>query len=128
MSKSGNYILVVDDSSTNNFLCKSVLEEVGNFNIKLAFDGAEALRIVEKQAPDLIVLDIMMPEKDGYAVLEELKANPTTESIPVIVVSALNDIESKNKAMDLGALGYVEKPISVPLLLEEVEKALAPKE
>ncbi len=124
MSK-GNYILVVDDSSTNNFLCKSVLEEVGNYTVKLAFDGDEALKAVAKNAPDLIVLDIMMPEKDGFTVLKELKDNAATKHIPVVVVSALNDEESKKKAKTLGAAGYVEKPISVPMLLEQVNKALA---
>jgi len=120
-----NYILVVDDSSTNNFLCKSVLEEVGNYTIKLAFDGEEALRLVEKKIPDLIVLDIMMPEKDGFAVLKELKDREETKQIPVVVVSALNDEESRKKAEVLGAAGYVEKPISVPVLLDQVSKALS---
>ena len=66
-----------------------------------------------------------MPEKDGFTVLKELKDNAATKHIPVVVVSALNDEESKKKAKTLGAAGYVEKPISVPMLLEQVNKALA---
>ena len=72
--------------------------------------GATALRIAQERHPNLILLDIMMPEMDGYEVLQHLKSNPETNNIPVIIMSALSDMQSIVKGSQLGATEYVTKP------------------
>ncbi len=78
----------------------------------MAKNGASALAIAEKAKPSLILLDIMMPEMDGYEVCRHLKANPEFKDIPIIFLSALTDTKDKVKGLDLGAVDYISKPFS----------------
>ncbi|MCI6493734.1 MAG: response regulator [Bacteroidales bacterium] len=114
-------ILVVDDIPTNNILMKNLLR-VRNYEVLLAQSGIEALRIAEERKPDVILLDIMMPVMDGYEVLARLRSNDTTKDIKVVMVSALGGkIDIKN-AMDLGADGYITKPVVVQKLYDLLDK------
>lgn len=107
-------ILVVDDAEVN----LSILAEAlgGDYEVAVATDGATALEAVAETTPDLILLDVMMPDMDGYEVLRRLKAAPAGSDVPVIFLSALADVESKAKGFRLGAVDYVSKPFE----LEEV--------
>lgn len=114
-------ILVVDDISTNNILMKNLLR-VRNYEVLLAQSGKEALRIAEERKPDVILLDIMMPVMDGYEVLARLRSNEATKDIKVVMVSALGGkIDIKN-AIDLGADGYITKPVVVQKLYDLLDK------
>ncbi len=104
-------VLVVDDTATNIDI---IVEAVGEqYDLSVATDGATALELAEATRPDLILLDIMMPDLDGYDVIRRLKANPATAHIPVIFLTALREIESKTKGFELGAVDYITKPFDI---------------
>lgn len=102
-------ILIVDDTLANLQLLASLLKEEG-YKVRPANNGALALQAVAQKKPDLILLDIKMPEMNGYEVCAELKANPETKNIPVLFISALNDVADKLKAFNVGGLDYINKP------------------
>ncbi len=117
-------ILVVDDTSENIDVLKGILKS--NYKVKVALNGEKALKIANNEAkPDLILLDIMMPDMDGYEVCRRLKSNIETAKIPVIFVTAKNEIEDESKGFDLGAVDYITKPVSPPLVLRRVSTQLA---
>ncbi len=101
-------ILIVDDTSSNLRVLSKVLQEEG-YAVRSALDGATAITIAEAQWPDLILLDIVMPEVDGYEVCGQLKASKKTCDIPVIFLSNLEDIFDKKKAFDVGGVDYISK-------------------
>ena len=112
-------VLVVDDTEDNLFLMTALLED--DYEPMVASSGKEALAIIMSQAPpDLILLDIMMPEMDGYEVLRRIRQHPPTAIIPVIFLTALSTVEEEQLGLDLGAVDYITKPISPPLLLARV--------
>jgi class 3 adenylate cyclase len=119
-------ILIVDDEPFNVDYLEQELEEL-NYNIITASNGKEALDQVRTQQPDLILLDIMMPIMDGFAVLGELKADPLLRHIPVIVISAVNDLESVVKGIQLGAEDYLPKPFEPTLLHARISASLEKK-
>jgi CheY-like chemotaxis protein/signal transduction histidine kinase len=114
-------ILVVDDDKeiTKNISLK--LEEEGYSTIR-AYSGKEALELAEKHKPYAITLDVVMPDIDGWEVLQTLKSNHLTSKIPVIIISKTNDAET---SMALGAVGYIGKPIDKKILIEEIKKVNA---
>ena len=113
-------VLVVDDTEDNLFLMTGLLED--KYDLLVASSGKEALAIIMSQAPpDLILLDIMMPEMDGYEVLRRIRQHPPTVVIPVIFLTALSTMEDEQLGLDLGAVDYITKPISPPLLLTRVQ-------
>ena len=112
-------VLVVDDTEDNLFLMTALLED--DYEPMVASSGKDALAIIMSQAPpDLILLDIMMPEMDGYEVLRRIRQHPPTAIIPVIFLTALSTVEEEQLGLDLGAVDYITKPISPPLLLARV--------
>ncbi len=112
-------ILVVDDTPQNLSLMCELLEQ--DYTLKLATSGPRALKIATTGAPpDLILLDIMMPEMDGYEVCRLLKADPATADIPIIFVTALADIENEEKGFALGAVDYITKPVSPSIVRARV--------
>ncbi|MGM0550875.1 MAG: response regulator [Bacteroidota bacterium] len=113
-------ILIVDDSTTNNILLQSILEEEG-FHVDVAFSGKEALTLVNKQTPSLILLDIMMPEIDGISLLRQLQANAQTQAIPVVMVTAKDDEYSREESILAGAKDFLTKPIDVNLVIQKVK-------
>ena len=102
-------ILIVDDTLPNLQLLTSVLKEEG-YKVRPASSGAMALQAIAKKSPDLILLDIKMPDMNGYEVCEELKRHEKTRDIPIIFISALSDIADKIKAFSVGGVDYINKP------------------
>ena len=117
-------ILIIDDSSTNVLLLQDILEEFG-YKAVIKSDSKEALKCVPEEMPDLILLDIMMPGLSGLKFLEKISQIDKIKNIPVIMVTAKNDNESKQKAKEFGAVDYIVKPISVEDIIDRVDKALA---
>lgn len=104
-------IMIVDDTEMNIVILVEALQD--DYELIVAINGVEAIEILEEQKPDLILLDIMMPEMDGYEVLKNIKKNPDLEHIPVILLSAITDSDSKTKGFSLGAVDYVTKPFEI---------------
>ena len=120
-------ILLVDDAPDNLVLMNDLLKD--QYKIKIANSGERALRIVQAgQLPDLILLDIMMPDMDGYEVCRRLKADPATREIPVIFLTAKADVEAERLGLELGAVDYITKPISPPITVARVRSHLRLKE
>lgn len=112
-------VLIVDDVPTNVMLVQAILKKEG-YTLITANSGKMALDITNQCYPNLILLDIMMPEMDGYEVLQRLKENPKTNHIPVIIMSALSDMQSVVKGYQLGAVEYVTKPFQREELVKRV--------
>ena len=119
-------VLVVDDIEDNRELLKRRLEKQGHV-VATAEDGKKALAMIEASPPDLVLLDIMMPEMDGFAVLERLKASAATRDIPVIVISALDDVASAVRCIEQGAEDFLSKPFEPVLLKARVGTSIAKK-
>ena len=119
-------ILVVDDTRDNLALMSNLLK--GTYKVKIALTGEKALRIARSpDQPDLILLDIMMPGLDGFEVCQRLKGDPATALIPVIFLTGKSKLEDEQKGLELGAVDYITKPISPPILLARVRNHLALK-
>jgi CheY-like chemotaxis protein len=116
-------ILVIDDSTTNVVLLQAVLTSKG-YNIETALNVKEAMGIINKKIPDLILLDLLMPKINGYDFLTDVKSNIKMQNIPVIVVSALTEDDNIKKAMNLGAHSFVKKPVDIQKLVELVDTIL----
>ncbi len=113
-------VLVVDDTPDNLSIMSGLLKD--EYKVKVANSGERALKIANAEpAPHLILLDIMMPEMDGFEVIRRLKAEPKTQAIPVIFLSAKALPEDKQKGLDLGAVDYITKPIDPIMILDRVK-------
>ena len=117
------HVIIVDDSSTNNLLCKILFDEKG-YKTTIIDNGKLAISTIRNAKPDMVLLDLMMPETDGLAVLRDLKSAPSTKDIPIIIVSAADTQAYINEVMKLGPLDYVKKPIGLNDLLGKVEEHL----
>lgn len=126
-TESSATVLVVDDIEVNRALLARRLSKDGH-KVVLARDGAEALTLARNQSFDLILLDIMMPVMNGYQVLEILKADETLRHIPVIMITALDDIESTARCIELGAEDYLTKPFNSTLLKARINAGLQRKQ
>ncbi len=119
-------VLVVDDTPDNLTLMSGLLQD--DYRVKIATNGERALRIAHTTPPpDLILLDIMMPGLDGYEVCRQLKADPATRDIPVIFLTAKAEVEDERHGLELGAVDYITKPISPPIVLARVHTQLTLK-
>ena len=118
-------VLAVDDTPENLDVVKGILSD--DYHIKVAVNGHIALKIAQSQSPDLILLDIMMPEIDGYEVCRQLKADPVTKDIPVIFLTAKGETADEAEGFKLGAADYILKPVNPPLLKARVKTHLALK-
>jgi len=119
-------ILVVDDMPDNLALMSSLLKD--EYKVKVANGGEKALEVAASDAPpDLILLDVMMPGMDGYEVCRRLKRDPRTRSIPVIFLTARSEEAEEKKGLELGAIDYITKPISPPIVMARVRNHLALK-
>lgn len=116
-------ILIVDDTPNNLHLLSTMLENLG-YEIRCTNSGAMALVAVNTEHPDLILLDISMPDMNGYEVCQRLKANEATSDIPVIFLSALSEAIDKVKAFQLGGVDYITKPFQVEEVLARIENQL----
>jgi len=120
-------VLLVDDSPDNLLLMNDLLKDL--YKVKVANSGEKALRIAATgQPPDVVLLDVMMPEMDGYEVCRRLKADPATRDIPIIFLTAKTEVEDEKLGLDLGAVDYITKPISPPITLARVRNHLMLKE
>lgn len=117
-------ILIVDDNPVNLRLLARILME-RQYQVRAVLNGERALTAVEAAPPDVVLLDVMMPEMDGYEVCRRLKANASTCDIPVIFISALEDTSDKVRAFEVGGVDYITKPIQVAEVLARVETHLA---
>ncbi|MGB3193015.1 MAG: EAL domain-containing protein [Limnoraphis sp.] len=117
-------ILIVDDQPTNLRLLSRLLSRKG-FEVRQAINGTMALQAVQAKLPQLIMLDIMMPDLDGYEVCSRLKADPKTADVPIIFLSALDDVFDKVKAFTVGAVDYISKPFQSQEVLARVQHHLA---
>jgi putative two-component system response regulator len=116
-------ILLVDDTPENLLLISDLLRK--RYKVKVANKGSRALTIAQADPPpDLILLDIMMPEMDGYEVCRLLKSNPVTRGIPVVFLTA--QMDDNNKGLEIGAVGYLTKPVKSSLLMESIKTHLVP--
>ncbi|WP_207884507.1 two-component system response regulator [Pseudomonas sp. 30_B] len=116
-------ILVVDDQPDNLMLMSELLMD--RYQVRVAGSGAKALRLMQSDPrPDLVLLDIMMPEMDGYEVCRQLKADPATRDIPVIFLTGMVNASDEQKGLDLGAVDYITKPISPPVTLARIRAHL----
>jgi adenylate cyclase len=125
-SKHTGSILVVDDNRMNRLMLSRGLEQQGH-RVTFAENGQQALEILQHKALDLILLDIEMPEMNGYEVLEQLNANPYWRDIPVIMISAVDEIDSVVKCIEMGAADYLNKPFNPVLLKARVDASLEKK-
>ena len=111
-------ILVVDDEPVNiDLVCSALRDE---YILKTATNGEKAIEIATSVMPDLILLDILMPDMDGYHVCDTLKNNPNTQAIPIIFITGLGEADDEERGLSLGAIDYIVKPISSPIVRARV--------
>ena len=118
-------ILIVDDTPANLVLLMGLLKD--KYHVKAANNGEKAVELVNASPPDLILLDIMMPGMDGYEVCSILKANEKTNDIPVIFLTAKVSIEAEEHGFDVGAVDFIHKPISPPIVMARINTHLKVK-
>lgn len=121
MDRSNLHVCIVDDSSTNNLLCKILFEENG-YKVTIIEEGAKAFPTIKSEKPDIVLLDLMMPDVDGIMVIRDLKADSATKNIPVMIVSAAESGPFMSEIMSYKPIDYVRKPIGLNDLLERVDK------
>lgn len=124
MPTSPPVVLVVDDAPKNIKLMEGILLTAG-YSVIAADNGAMALKMAQSALPDLILLDVMMPGMDGFAVCKHLKENETTRHIPVIFVTARDDMQAETQCFSLGAVDFIAKPVNMPVVLARVKMHLA---
>lgn len=117
-------ILIIDDEEDLTFFVKANLELAGDYEVLIATSGKKGIKAARRHKPDLILLDIMMPQIDGFKVLEKLKASSETMIIPVIMLTAKGDDESKLKASSLYDEDYIVKPVQIEVLKSKIEEVL----
>ncbi|ANC92196.1 GGDEF domain-containing protein [Azospirillum humicireducens] len=115
-------ILVVDDIPSNVHVLSRILKD--EYDIYFATDGEKALDLVQVRMPDLVLLDIMMPGMDGFEVCRRIKGDPATHDIPVIFISAKSEVEDETRGLEVGAIDFITKPISPPIVKARVRNHL----
>src|SRR5215210_2510141 len=126
MTTNSGAMLVVDDDLLNRTLLATSLEEEG-YTVETADDGQPALDLLRERPFDVVLLDLLMPEMDGYQVLEQMKADIHLGHIPVIVISALDELDSVVRCIEMGATDYLPKPFDPALLRARINASLASK-
>jgi len=122
MNESMTTVLVVDDNADNRVLLSGLLKP--HHKVIVATNGQQALELAKTRQPDIVLLDIMMPEMDGYEVCQYLKLDTNTAAIPVIFLTAKTQIEDEQRGFEVGAVDYILKPISPPILLSRINTHL----
>ena len=114
-----NRVLIVDDEPGNIKILSSIL--AGDYELSAASSGAQALQVAAAQLPDIVLLDMVMAEMDGIQVCKALKADARTRDIPVIFVTSMSDAAYEERGLDAGAVDYISKPISPPIVKARVK-------
>lgn len=114
-----NRVLIVDDEPGNIKILSSLL--AADYALSVATSGKQALEVARAQSPDIVLLDMVMPEMDGIAVCRALKADPATRDIPVIFVTSMGDSANEERGLEAGAVDYISKPISPPIVKARVK-------
>ena len=118
-SEAKQTILAVDDTPENLDILKGILTP--EYRVKAAINGKMAVKIAQTQQPSLILLDVMMPEMDGYEVCRKLKSDPETEKIPVIFITALSEVGDEQNGFDVGGVDYITKPVTPSIVQARVK-------
>ncbi|HEV8529465.1 MAG TPA: response regulator [Actinomycetes bacterium] len=126
MTAGPGFVLVVDDDGVNRLLLSRALERDGH-QVRTAANGLEALEALRDGLFDCVLLDVLMPEIDGYQVLEHMRSDPKLRRTPVIMISALEDVESVVRCIEMGAEDYLPKPFDPVLLRARIKAGLARK-
>jgi two-component system, cell cycle response regulator DivK len=116
-------ILVIEDNQQNMYLCTFILN-CRHHEVLQAFSGKAGIEIAVKALPELVVLDIQLPEMDGYAVARELKQNPLTARIPIVAVTSYAMSGDRERVFAAGCQGYIEKPINPDTFVDEISMHL----
>lgn len=117
-------ILLIEDNEQNRYLVCFMLENHG-YNVVTAPDGPQGIELAVNNRYDMILLDIQLPEMDGYAVAEALRKNPVTREVPIVAVTSYAMVGDREKALASGCNGYIEKPINPETFVTEIERFLA---
>lgn len=126
LASSPSEVLIVDDMATIRMTLQRHVRQLGH-RVTLANDGAEALRLLHDNRFDLVLLDVVMPEMDGYAVLDRIKADPLLRGVPVVMISGIDDMESVVRCIEAGAEDYLAKPFQTALLHARIRASLERK-
>lgn len=120
MKENPQKILIIDDTIANIQILNEIFYE--EYQIFFATSGRAGIEVAQREFPDIILLDVMMPEMDGYETCSILKSDPATGSIPVIFVTAMGEEEDETSGLEAGAIDYITKPISPPIVRARVKK------
>jgi two-component system, cell cycle response regulator DivK len=116
-------ILLIEDNEQNLYLTTFLLEK-GGFMVVAARSGPEGMTLANQVRPDLIILDIQLPQMDGYTVARELRKNPVLKAVPIVAVTSYAMVGDREHALEAGCSGYIEKPINPDTFISEIEKHL----
>jgi two-component system cell cycle response regulator DivK len=119
-------ILLAEDNATNRYLVTYLLEGAG-FAVVQAHNGKEALRLAHAEIPDLVLMDLQMPEMDGYEAAQRIRADPQLAGIPIIALTSYAMLRDRAKALEFGFVGYIEKPIKTETFVSEISRFLSGK-
>ncbi|MDR3567605.1 MAG: response regulator [Syntrophobacteraceae bacterium] len=122
-------VLLIEDNEQNRYLMNFLLEKHGYLVIE-AFDGPQGVKLAADELPRLILLDIQLPTMDGYAVARELRKNPALDHVPIVAVTSYAMAGDREKALEAGCTGYIEKPIKPATFIDQIEQYVdnAPRE
>ncbi len=112
-------ILLIEDNEQNRYLATFLLENHG-YSVTCAIDGPQGIKMAREMIPDMILLDIQLPSMDGYAVAKSLRAEPALDKVPIVAVTSYAMPGDREKALDAGCNGYIEKPINPDTFVEEI--------
>jgi putative two-component system response regulator len=112
-------LLIVDDEPINIQILSAILDD--EYSLSVATSGQKAVSLAQRQLPDLILLDMVMPAMDGLEVCKTLKADPTTAKIPIIFVTGMTDVANEKRGLEAGAVDYISKPVSPPIVKARVK-------
>ena len=119
-------ILLAEDNATNRYLVTYLLEAAG-FTVVQARNGQEALRLARAETPDLVLMDLQMPEIDGYEAAQRMHAEPQFAGIPIVALTSYAMVRDRTKALEFGFAGYIEKPIRTETFVSEISRFLPGK-
>jgi two-component system cell cycle response regulator DivK len=119
-------ILLAEDNASNRYLATFLLKDAG-FTVIAADNGSDTLRLALAEAPDLVIMDIQMPEMDGYEAARRMQADPRLAAIPIVAVTSYAMTSDRAKALEMGFVGYIEKPIQPLTFAAEIARFLPEK-